>query len=496
MAGNGLTIKPLGPLAAAITSLFQPPPSSINGVDTGSWFGPLQPVQPIAPAGTEPRGWQYAPGQNQNYTPRVFEEFGAVELRKASLYPLARVLIENVKDSVSPMPVNIRLRRHPGESGKDYAKRKPDQSILRDIGDIIDHPNPDQNREQFMRALLEDMLTIDAASVLFRTTKAKKLQELRTIDGALITRYIDEQGFTPQPPSPAYAQCWYGTPMVDLNTRQLLYASRNVLPYRLYGCSPLEQAFRWIQLGIERLTFKIANYTSGTIPDAMQVVPRGIKPDEVQEAQMWLDSDLAGNLAKRRQIRLIQGFADAGKEDQIIFPKEALMSDNYDDLEINYMCFAFGVSKQRLTKQMNRASAESDQSAADKEGTGPWLNWASGSVYNKIIQDYLGFLDYECVYEDATETDPLKQEQINDLKQKSGRYSINELRENDGADPRDEIEAEQLMVITATGPVPLSAEEDVKRTKAKADASTPEPDGDEDLDPVDTKKKARKYRRY
>lgn len=471
-AQTSLSIKPMGPLAAALTQLFQAPQNDIRGVETSDWFGPLQPVRPIAPEGTQPRGIQFPPGQNLIFTPRANEPLKAGQLREASMYDMVRVIIENVKDQVCRMPVNIRLRRRPGETSKEYAKRKPDQKILQDLTALIEFPNPEQNRSEFTRKIMDDMLIIDAASVLMRTTSSGKLIELRAIDGATITRYIDEQGYTPLPPSPAYAQLWYGIPMVNLTTEQLIYAPRNVPTYRLYGMSPVEQAIHWIAVGSKRLDSQLQFYTAGTIPDALQIVPPGVPVDLIAEAQAWMVSDLAGDLAKKRQLRMIQGFAPEGK-DQILFPKEAMLSDPFDDLVIRCLCFAFGQSPQRLMRMMNRATSESADTSAEKEGLEPWLDWLCGAIWNRIIQQKLGFFDYEAAFEEQTDVDPLKQAQINEIKLRTGEHTINENREDDGLDPRPEAEADMLLIITATGAIPVSADEEVKRAKAKADAMPP-----------------------
>jgi hypothetical protein len=241
--------------------------------------------------------------------------------------------------------------------------------------------------------------------------------------------------------------------------------------------SPVEQAMTWINVAAQRLESQRSFYTAGTIPDAIQIVPPGQPVDKIAEAQMWMNSDLAGQLAKRRQIRLIQGFAPDGK-DQVLFPKEAMLSDPFDDLVIRYICFAFGTSPQRLMRMMNRATAQSADNSAEKEGLEPWLDWLCGSVWNKIVQQKLGLVDYEVSYEEDTDVDPLKQAQINEIKLRTGEHTINENREDDGLVPRDEPEADQLLVITATGPVPISAEQDVARAKLKADAlPKPEPAG-------------------
>ena len=124
-------IVQLGAVAQAISQVFRQPKDTIAGVDTAQQFGPLQPFRPIGGDNAQPWVAQIQPGQNLTYTPRAREQYDATQLRDASMYDLARIIIENVEDQVSRMPLNIRLKRMPGESGKDYAKRKPDLGILK-----------------------------------------------------------------------------------------------------------------------------------------------------------------------------------------------------------------------------------------------------------------------------------------------------------------------------------------------------------------------------
>src|ERR1700724_430507 len=116
-------IRPLGPLANSLASLFQPPRNTIRGVETTDWFGPLQPVAPIAPKRTEPRNLQYNSEQNLIYTPRADQVYSAEDLRTLATYPLARMCIENVCDMICRMPITARLKRDAGESGADHKKR-------------------------------------------------------------------------------------------------------------------------------------------------------------------------------------------------------------------------------------------------------------------------------------------------------------------------------------------------------------------------------------
>src|ERR1035438_5699454 len=155
--------------------------------------------------------------------------------------------------------------------------------------------------------------------------------------GKMFTRYIDENGYTPQPPSPAYVQNWHSMPYVQLTTKQLLYRPRNIVTMGesaascIYGNSPVQQSAPWIEVGMARLAWQMMFYAKGSVPDAMMVVPPGVTADKIEEASMVLNSQLSGNLAKRRQILLLQGFYEEGGKDQVLFPKLAALSDPFDE---------------------------------------------------------------------------------------------------------------------------------------------------------------------
>src|SRR5208337_1989880 len=91
-------------------NLFQPPDDTIRGLETNAWLSPLEPVKPFAPEGTEPKGFQLWGGQNLTFTPRSDAEFSAADLKEMARYPLARVAIENVKDSLCKASCQIQYR--------------------------------------------------------------------------------------------------------------------------------------------------------------------------------------------------------------------------------------------------------------------------------------------------------------------------------------------------------------------------------------------------
>ena len=251
---------------AARNALYTPPKTVIDSLNsTTLWPDPLQPITPMMPAGAEPLSWPFEWGQNIDYTPRANSEYSAKTLRQLSMYPLARVCIENSKDMVSGMPHRIQLKPLPGETSKDRAKRSKGDTTLVMLNKFFDQPNDEQDWQMFIRPLLEDMLVIDGASIFIgRNPKSGKVRELRWVEGASITRLVDEHGWTPSAPNPAYQQLWEGWPRVNLTTQQLVYRPRNIVPRGeyssnpssfLYGCSPTEQMAPEIKIGWERLRF-------------------------------------------------------------------------------------------------------------------------------------------------------------------------------------------------------------------------------------------------
>lgn len=457
-----LAVRPLGAMVQALQgyadAAFKPPSNTIRGIDADSWYSPLQPMQPFAPEGTEPRGFQYWAGQNLLWTPRPDAEYSASYLKYLATYPLARIAIENVKNSIITAAWEIVPRPQPGETRRAAAKRGVGDKTLVKISRFFEMPDREHTWPEWCSPLIDDALVIDAMTVLLRRTFKGDVAELAVLRGEMITRYIDENGFTPMPPDPAYAQLWWGMPLVNLTTDQLVYKPRKIVPRntissQLYGMSETEQLAEEIKVGIARLAFNLAYYEEGSVPGAVQIVRAGVSPDKISQAMSWMNSELAGNLTARRQWRMIQGFNEKG-DDQILFPKEPLLADPFDEMHTKKIMFGYGVSPARLGKTMNRASAEKSEEASDVEGILPVFA-SLKSFLDYIIQRKMGFIDYEIMFDPIKEPDPLKQAQVLKIMVGEGIFTRNEAREKVGEDSAKEPEADQLMVTTGSGAVPI-----------------------------------------
>ncbi len=461
--GQIIQLGTLARLGAAMRGrLYQKPEHTIAGVDSQNWPSALQPVQPVGPPGSQPLRFSFWQGVNQNITPRPDAPLTFQNLRQLSTYPLARICIENVKDQVLNLPWTIQLVRRPGESLKDKRLRESGDNIIPKLTDFWMCPDGENPWSLWGRPLLEDLLVVDAPSILLRRNLNGDLMQARVIDGTTILRLIDDQGYTPVVPSPAYTQLWDGIPRVMLTQNQLCYrpsniAPRNTLASQLYGYSATEQLAEEIAIGIERLKFIMAYYTQGSVPGLVHIVPNDVTPDSINETMQAMNSEMAGNLARRRQWRLLPGFHDRAdsKQDQVIQIPEPVLADVFDDYLIRKIAFGYGTSAQRLQKTLNRASAEAGQSASEKEGMLPRIKWMKDTI-DFIIQRQMGYPGYELVFDTDTELDPAKQAEVDKIYISGGVKTINEVRDDRGLSPRPESEADELMVITPNGPVPLA----------------------------------------
>ena len=205
----------------------------ITGVAPETWFGPQQPLAPMAPPEVKGRQFDYPFGANINYTPRSDSAISFAELRAlADALPLLRSVIETRKDQIAALDFSIRSR-DPSAGAEAAPRAKAALAFL-------ERPDRRHAFATWLRMLLEDMLVIDAATIYPRLTRAGALYSLDIVDGSTIKPLIGEDGRSPEPPDPAYQQVLHGVPAADFSSDELLYLPRNARAHRLYGMSPVE----------------------------------------------------------------------------------------------------------------------------------------------------------------------------------------------------------------------------------------------------------------
>jgi HK97 family phage portal protein len=407
----------------------------IRGVAPDSWFGPNQPLTPEAQQ-VAGRQFDYPVGVNLQLQPRTYEAIGYHQLRGlADGYDLLRLVIETRKDQIARLEWNIKPR-------VDVTVKKNDPRIQK-LEKFFRSPDQQHTWAEWLRMLIEDLLVIDAPTLYRRKTKGGDPYAYEVIDGATIKRLIDDTGRTPLPPDPAYQQILKGVPAVDYTQNELLYLPRNLRPNKIYGFSPVEQIVMTVNIALRRQITQLAYYTQGNVPEALIGVPENWSPNQIKEFQEYWDAIISGDLAAKRKAKFIPG----GLKYQPT--REATLKDDYDEWLARVVCFAFSISPTAFTKQVNRATAETQKEAAAEEGLAPLQQWVKDTIDRILLLDF-GIDDLEFSWRDDTQQDPLVQAQIKKIYVGSGIMTINEARSDLGLDPIGP-DGDKLLIETATG---------------------------------------------
>jgi hypothetical protein len=103
----------------------RPVPPGVNFSYTGpDWFGPLPPMQSIAPLEVAGRVWDFIPGYNLTTQPRFAEPIDFNTLRAlADSYDPLRLIIERRKDQMTRLPWTIRVKHD--DSKKRQRRSRP-----------------------------------------------------------------------------------------------------------------------------------------------------------------------------------------------------------------------------------------------------------------------------------------------------------------------------------------------------------------------------------
>jgi hypothetical protein len=397
---------------------------AITGVAPTTWFGPQQPLAPMAPPEVKGRQFDFPFGSNLNYSPRSNNGGGIsfAELRAlADALPLLRIVIETRKDQIAGTAYSVRLRDPAGDSAAAAPRIKATLAFL---------ARPDRRRSfaAWLRILLEDLLVIDAASIYPRLDRAGSLYSLDIIDGATITPLIGEDGRAPEPPDPAYQQILHGVPAADFSTDELLYLPRNMRAHRLYGLSPVEQIALTVNIALRRDAMTLEYYRAGSAPDSFATLPKEWTMDQIGQFQEYFDALMAGNSSRRRMLKFMP--ADFRLQEV----RQPPLKDQYDEWLARIVCYAFSVPVSPFVSAVNRATSETLRLQANQEGLIPLRAWIKDAL-DRVIQTYLGAPDLEFVWVGDDATDPLQQAQTLQILVSAGIKTKDEARAELGLAP-------------------------------------------------------------
>jgi hypothetical protein len=454
----GARHTPLVGLAQRITQAAR---YVVSSVRPDTWFGPFQPLGPMAPdqEGVKGRQWDFPTGLNLNYIPRSDAPITFGELKALSrACDLLRIAIESRKDQIASLDYVIRPREaaagEPSLWYKQGAKAHPEipaaqQKRIDAITDFFRYPDREQPWDMWVKEWMETVFVIDAPAIWRRRDRSGKLYALELLDGAMIKPIIGADGRRPKPPDVAYQQILHGVPAADFTTEELLYIPWNPRVDSSYGYSKVEQILVTINTAIRRSMFQLNWYTEGSQPDAFMGLPKEWNLTQIKDFQDYMDSLLAGNLATRRKLRFVPG------EFKYQETKSPPLKDQFDEFLARIICFTFAIAPDPFIEHVSRGAVEKSHTRALEEGLEPNQRYVK-AVIDRVIWEDFNSPDLEFKYVENREQDPKDQMTIDVGYVKSAIYAIDEVRVERGKVPLGGPFSEP-MLATATGFIPVGA---------------------------------------
>lgn len=330
------------------------------------WFGPSAPLPALAP---ENAGWyrsfDYNLASNTNISPRSIDG------------GLTYAQLRNLAESCDYVNIAVQtvIDRLCGMSGRvvdvDGDPRKPSARATQ-VNSWIKFPDGVTPLHDFLSRACYDMATIDAATAAVdKTIPSKPIAY--NVDGSTVLAFLDERGRIAK-----YGQIIKGQVAHHYNLDQLIWMPKNRRPHKIYGFSLVEQIANIVTLALKRTSRQLDWFTVGNIPDVLIRAPQGWTPEQIKDANLNWDKQLAGISGKNKG----KWFPN-GSEIEVIDRNPA--KDDFDEWLIRIICYCFSLPPTAFVKETNRATAKTTQDASIAEGHKAILRWAEsflGAVIN------------------------------------------------------------------------------------------------------------------
>ena len=392
--------------------------------DFGSLFGPGYPLfpdalDPLGPSGrAEARRYQYRVTENIS-----IGQFGApwTLLRQiASDVDVVARCIQLVQDAIGGMQwsfgfsrqiINqIRLENDEPNSAKAtaIARDKYGEELTR-VQKFWERPDERMGYtfSQWLNLAVWSNLVYDGIVITPSYTLGGDLHSLSLIDTSHIKILLDNQGFLPQPPAPAYQQILYGFPRSEFQAEdidnfgnipngyrsdQLSYYIQRPRLHTPYGFSTVEECINIATLYQQRQEWMQAEWSHGVTPKGVikTTGTEGWTPEQFAYFQQATNDQWSGQTQRRQQVMVLR----PGMEWEQLKDFAELYSTNFEEWCVLQIGAKFGVPQQQLgipQHSFARSGAQNQTSMdlADRYAIDALVNHLINCI-NDLTRRYMG----------------------------------------------------------------------------------------------------------
>jgi hypothetical protein len=390
------------------------------------FFPPGIPMPPIA-QGAIGRRFDYPTNYNatlraRSYEPVDFDTLRAICDPSVGGWDLIRLAMETRKDQMSKLTYSVLPRKPANQQLRP--KSDPD---CEKVESFLRRPDGQHSWADWVRMLVEEHLSIDAATIYCHKTVGGEIAKLELLDGALIKPILSYDGRRPES-GPAYVQNLKGLGAVHYTADELIYAPRNPRVHKAYGYSCVEQVIVTANIGMRRQASQLGYFTDGTVPDAIAQVPADWSTQRIQEWQDHWDT-VVNDAVNRRKLKFIPGGVQF-----VPTRNDTALTDQFDEWLARIVQYCFSLPPTPLVRMMNRATSESSYEESQDEGLQPLMMWVK-NIIDDIIVRWFGFKNIEMVWDDIKKTDPAEKEKRDLPLVEGGIISRDDMRSERGIEP-------------------------------------------------------------
>lgn len=441
-----------------------------SAYNDGSQYSPSNPLPPQH-EGYNPWQYQYTVGSNLVITPRTEREGALIP------FNVLRDVAEN--HDITALCIKMMIDQVCGDEWDIVVADKNDREHYEDdikkVKAFFSRPDKVHLFNDWLKPILYDCLSIDAACMFKRRTRNGKLYSLEYVDGSTIKPLIDTYGRTPLPPYAAYQQIVYGYPYgssdktetkeLGFTIDEISYRPRYPRTYSRYGTSPIENILMKINIALRRDNVNLAFYTDGTTPDGgiFTFDKPDMTVDQIEQFATLYNDIMCGRLKERMKLKFLpKGSYTATKEHK--FDVE------YDEWIARVVAIAFGVNPQQFVMLMNRSTGQLQDEQQTELGLAPLENFLN-EWFTDIIQNDLGFPHLRFAYVGEKREDAAMSIKRDVDFVQSGILTIDEVRSQRGMPPITGLKDGTPPLIKVGNDVILLTEEYINaKTQAQIEA--------------------------
>lgn len=446
----------------------------VSGAETvyndGGQYSPSNPLTPQH-QGFNPWQYQYQVGSNLVITPRTE--------REGVLLPFNVLRDVAANHDITALCIKMMIDQVCGDEWDIVVADKNDrehyEDDIKEVKKFFARPDKVHLFNDWLKPILYDTLSIDAATIFKRRTRGGKLYSLEYVDGSTIKPLIDSYGRVPMPPYAAYQQIIYGFPYnsSDKNETKTLGFTADEISYRpryprsfsRYGTSPIENILMKINIALRRDSFNLSYYTDGTTPDGgiFTFDKEDMTPDQIEQFATLYNDVMAGRLKERMKLKFLpKGKYTATKEHQF--------DVQYDEWIARIVAIAFGVNPQQFIMMMNRSTGQLQDEQQTELGLAPLENFLN-EWFTDIIQNDLGYPHLKFSYVGEKREDAAMSIKRDVEFVQSGILTIDEVRSQRGMPPITGMPDGTPPMVKVGNDVILLTEEYIKaKTAAQLEA--------------------------